>query len=519
MRTEGKHLYRDCNSLFLGVCSGIAGFLGISRSLVRAIAIILVPVTFGVVLPLYLLFAILLPKSIYTCPDCVDVSPVRTDGHGRTMGEERPCDPRARLEQLVSDTGALGVTAQGGTGAMPGSAYFATYGSVEDSRVPFRSRRLTAYTATLLAIALITGALMVLSHLFPQVTWLGYWPALIAVLGFVLMIGTPAHPWSAARFFVGLLSVLVSCIIMCCTIGVVGWGIWYAIASYWPLLLMAAGLGILGFARDVPGLDAVSVVLLLIMVATGGCRFLIGQLPAPTSELASQPQGPSSPVALDRALPDGRDTKALSLAGYDSASFRYDGGQASLRLGPSDSGDVTLSAAGTLLDRSALNMACGNRHAYVTVEGGSSVGTVANTGVIYAGLARDTRWKDITFTTSFSDDELELSRLDVAKVAIVASNSHVVLSLDAVRDGGGDRSVKMDADGSVIALRVADDTPLAVHVADGVMMRDRGTLSWDDEVDGWVNAGYQDARDGGRPCWSVTMQGTGSQLELEQGVR
>ena len=517
MRTEGKHLCRDCDSLFLGVCSGIAGYFGVSRSLVRALAILLVPITFGAVLPLYLLFAILLPKSIYSCPDCVDVSPIRTDGRKRLPSEERPCDPRARLDQLVSDMGALGAVAQGGTGKMPGSAYFATYGSAEDFQVS-KPHRITAYTIVLLAIAVLAGALMVLSRLFPQVSWFGCWPVFITAFGIVLMVGTPAHPWSAVRFLVGLLMVLVSCIILCCSIGVVGWGVWYAIASYWPLLLVAAGLGLLGFARDVPGFDAVSVVLLLIMVATGGCRFLIGQPPGPASDLAGQSQDLSSSAPLAKAVPDGQAAKSLSLAGYDSASFRYNGGYASLRLGPESAGGVTLSATKTLAERSALNMACGNRHAYVTVDGGSSIGAVADTGTIYTGLAQDMRWKDVTLVTSFSDDEIDLSRLDVAKVAVVASNSHIVLCLGGVK-GGEDRSVKVDVDGSTIMLRLTDDAPLVVHVADGVAMRDKGALHWDDEIGGWANAGYQDARDKGRPCWSVTLQGADSQLELEQGVR
>lgn len=62
----------------------------------------------------------------------------------------------------------------------------------------------------------------------------------------------------------GLLLVLLGVVLMLNTFGILSWTVWFNVLRYWPLLLVAAGVGIV-FGRRIPG-SAVIAAALLIMV-------------------------------------------------------------------------------------------------------------------------------------------------------------------------------------------------------------------------------------------------------------
>lgn len=73
MTTDRTRLYRDkINGKLLGVCAGIADYTGVEVNLVRAAAVILTLMGVGIIIPAYLLGAMLLPvkpASLYADRD------------------------------------------------------------------------------------------------------------------------------------------------------------------------------------------------------------------------------------------------------------------------------------------------------------------------------------------------------------------------------------------------------------------------------------------------------------------
>ena len=70
MNSPRTKLYRDKqNAKFLGVASGIADYTGVNALWVRLMALFLIPMTFGMIIPTYILMGLLLnrkPEHLYT---------------------------------------------------------------------------------------------------------------------------------------------------------------------------------------------------------------------------------------------------------------------------------------------------------------------------------------------------------------------------------------------------------------------------------------------------------------------
>lgn len=101
-----------------------------------------------------------------------------------------------------------------------------------------------------LGVALIVFGMIALgARLVPGVSWAAMWPLLFVAGGLVQMI-TPswATGWTAKRFAEGLGTVFFGVALLGCTTGYLEWGMWLTMLSLWPLLLVVAGLNLLGKA-------------------------------------------------------------------------------------------------------------------------------------------------------------------------------------------------------------------------------------------------------------------------------
>lgn len=81
---------------------------------------------------------------------------------------------------------------------------------------------------------------------------------------------------SGKRIAEGLTVITVGCLLLANTLGYLSWGVWWTIASLWPVLIVALGLEILGKSLDNEALRVFSS-----LVVVGG--LLVGALVLPTS--------------------------------------------------------------------------------------------------------------------------------------------------------------------------------------------------------------------------------------------
>ena len=96
-------------------------------------------------------------------------------------------------------------------------------------------------------LLIIMGAAFLAAQFAPAVSWWMLWPLVIVVAGAAQMV-TPEHDgsWTVARVFEGLGTMAFGAVLLGNTTGYVAWSVWIAFISFWPVLLIALGVTIIG---------------------------------------------------------------------------------------------------------------------------------------------------------------------------------------------------------------------------------------------------------------------------------
>ncbi len=95
----------------------------------------------------------------------------------------------------------------------------------------------------------LLGATIMVARTAPGVSAWTLWPLAIVAAGVVqIVIPGPRRGWRVERVFDGLGTVLIGLILLGNTTGYIGWEMWLVALSLWPVLLVAAGIGLIGRA-------------------------------------------------------------------------------------------------------------------------------------------------------------------------------------------------------------------------------------------------------------------------------
>ena len=99
-----------------------------------------------------------------------------------------------------------------------------------------------------LGIVLIAlGAAMLWAQFLPGVEWMQLWPLIIVAVGLGQMV-TPG--WGDERGIMrvmdGFGTVLIGLVFLGNTLGYIAWSVWFVLLTLWPVLLIAAGISIIG---------------------------------------------------------------------------------------------------------------------------------------------------------------------------------------------------------------------------------------------------------------------------------
>ncbi len=112
-------------------------------------------------------------------------------------------------------------------------------------------------------VLILVGAALLLAQFVPGVSLWQLWPLFVIVPGIVQCFVPGKDGWSVQQFFDGLVTVTIGLILLANTTGYLAWGVWWEIVQLWPVLLISAGLGILGRATHQGWLRVVGTLVVL----------------------------------------------------------------------------------------------------------------------------------------------------------------------------------------------------------------------------------------------------------------
>lgn len=247
-----KRLYKSADAVIGGVCGGIAEYFGIDATLVRIIAVALLIVFWGVPVIPYLILMIALPVDPSVAQGYVNAR-VETTAH--SQDEQAPLDvPAGRpspgfspSDQPPPPDPASRVSAQ----ACPPPCedpYRATWNTVSAS-AEHTTKSHTSAVLVVGAVLIGIGVITLLSN-FVHISLWRFWPMVVIVVGLVCLF-TPGHQgWSLERAGNSIVLISIGLALLAWTLQIVRTRVFFeAFFDLWPLLLVVAGLAVIGGAR------------------------------------------------------------------------------------------------------------------------------------------------------------------------------------------------------------------------------------------------------------------------------
>lgn len=353
-------------------------------------------------------------------------------------------------------------------------------------------------TAGLIFIAV--GVLLLLMRFTPGVAWWSLWPVVIVIAGLVKAITPGREGRSVMRAFDGLETVAFGLVLLAFTTGVIGWGVWWNLLSLWPVLLVCAGLAILGHATRALWPRILASVL------------VIGTL----GYAAVSAEGAATMPRL--MFTAGGEEFSLSAGSVDTreATLRVEGGLARIDLtggadglveaegtSPWGEPDLTVDKDG---DATEVRLSLGD---------GVSVFPGTHTAEMDVALAEDVLW-DIDIATGMSSVDADLSDLSVRALTLKPGAADCVVRLGDVPSSVARARVDVRAGVSSVVVRVPSDAEVrlvsdsglsSVDVDSGLEKVSRGR---------WETPGFARAAEREDPVWVIDVRSGVGSFELER---
>jgi hypothetical protein len=129
--------------------------------------------------------------------------------------------------------------------------------------VPVGDRRPLARRITLGLMLILLGVVFLIANLTPNISLGKLWPIFIIAWGLARLISGMIPPVRFLRITHGLLIGAVGAILLCNTFEILPFSFWFDLLSLWPVLLIVAGIAILGKVLDSKIISALSPVIVL----------------------------------------------------------------------------------------------------------------------------------------------------------------------------------------------------------------------------------------------------------------
>jgi len=265
---------------------------------------------------------------------------------------------------------------------------------------------------------------------------------------------TPRGEALVKRLAAGLGSVAIGLVLLGNTLGYIRWTVWIALASLWPLLVIAIGVELVGRGLHMNWVRALSNVILILGLAygvfvlqyvPGAAVFPFGSFAGPTATFAAAKPHDSSAVT-------GRASVKIGATGFTLAA-----------------GEVLASVGGRApkADTPALDATVANGVAEVTVSepGNRTVFVGAGNGTLDMTLDRTIAWSEVRFDVGAVSAVADLSDLKVARVVMNAGASDIRLKLGNLADNV---DVQVSGGAMSLTIRVPATAACTIHATSGL---------------------------------------------------
>ena len=247
------------------------------------------------------------------------------------------------------------------------------------------------------------------------------------------------------RIFSGLNVIAIGLILLANTLGYLPWSVWWNILSLWPLLLVAAGLDMLGKAFEWPWVRAVSGLVVLAGLAFGALVLPAGGAAFPGAWSLGSGEG----VVYEQSVPQQGNAMPASLKLSEGAS--------NVSIGPTDSSLVSIKGrASRPVPR--LQTTVSSAVTEVTISREPNGGPVLGGSTMTVGMSRTAAWREVAIAAGASSVEADLSELPVALLSIKTGATTVAATLGSLTDC----EVEVSAGASSIEFDIPDDARVRV---------------------------------------------------------
>ncbi|MDZ4178708.1 MAG: DUF5668 domain-containing protein [Coriobacteriia bacterium] len=332
-------------------------------------------------------------------------------------------------------------------------------------------------------ILLVVGALMLLRQLVPGFGLSGAWPVgIVAIVVMVLGVRQMVTPGDVGeyrpnRVIEGLTTIAIGVILLAQSVGAVRWDVWLSVLSLWPLLLIAAGIDLIGKGTGAGLLRVLSSVVIL-----GGLLYGAFVLPGISTSWTGWGFRSGSAEEFSFSQPAAR---------IDSGTARIKGAVGELTVG---AGAELATASGvTPFGQPEFRVGTSGRSADVRISMGDDgpVFWPGGEARMDVTLSRDVVW-DLVLDTGVSRLDADLSELSLSRLSLEAGVTDARITLGS--DIDDEVRVLIEAGVSSVTVlipsgteaRVVAETGLSTVHTDVVFAKDGNVRQTD---------GYDAARD------------------------
>ncbi len=344
-------------------------------------------------------------------------------------------------------------------------------------------------------VLILIGTALLAAQLLPGVSIWMLWPLFIIVPGLVQCFTPDQEGYSAHRFFDGLTTVAVGLIFLGNMTGYLSWGVWWQILQLWPVLIISAGLGILGTSLGQEWPRVLGSVVVLLAFAYAAMNAYAGS----PVRFVGVPGG--EPFAYSEPVGSVQDANLKLSAGVGEVSI--DSGRNLVSIvgespfsAPSFSKTVTGSTA--------------NVGFKLTDEGNFMVFPGATTARVDTELSDAVTW-DIEVDSGVSSFDADLSGVPVRSMRLKTGVSSNRVTLGEVPVGVPEATLSIDTGVSSVKVLVPDQAMVRVESSSGLTGH-RVSPGFESQGGGvWQTPGYDQAVDSASGVWTIAVKsGVGS---------
>lgn len=333
-------------------------------------------------------------------------------------------------------------------------------------------------------VLLVIGIGIIMGRVMPGMSFWGFWPASLAgilVIVFSIRGMFWSYPADDSRFnkvVEGFTGVTVGVILIANSVGAMSWSVWWSVLSLWPVLLVSAGLDLIGKGLRSSWIRVLSSLVVLVSLWYGA--FV---LPATSTSWSWWRTGSIETQPFEYAEPSDPDVRTGEAVITGPVG----------RLNVTDGTGLVAASGTSTLGEPAFDVSVTGSRAKVRI-------TNAEQGPRFFGLGdprldveldKDVIW-DLTLDSGVSELDADLTGLALSELRVKTGVSNSTIELGDSPDG--DVPVTFDAGISQLVLRIPRGTDVRVE-------RDAGLSNTDIDSDlldvdgGWETEGYDGASD------------------------